>query len=90
MFQVANDGRDKSLRFDGADLEIRAQMTAGAVTINVMKQGSCVHRLVIDDAATPLEHGWLADLFAREDRVDLAVIAREADEYVSGLNINQG
>lgn len=80
----------QSLRFDGADLEIQAVWRASAVTIEIVKSGTCVHRLIIDDAAGPIEHRWLMDLFAREDRVDIGSMVREADDYVVGLNVNQG
>lgn len=78
------------LTINGADLEIRAQLGQKDVTIDVMKGGACVHRLTISDATAPIEHGWLAELFAREDRVDLGAIARETDDYMSNLDIRQG
>ncbi len=80
----------KSLLFDGTDLEIRAQLHNKTVTIDVVKAGRCVHRVVIDDAVGPLEHEWIADLFAREDRVHLGHLTREAAEYLESLNTNQG
>jgi hypothetical protein len=80
----------QSLRFDLADLEIQAVWRAPTVTIEILKSGACVHRLIIDDAASPIEHRWLMDLFAREDRVDLGSMSRDADDYVIGLNVNQG
>ena len=46
--------------------------------------------LTIDDAVGRMEHGWIANLFAREDRVALSDLASDADDYISGLNINQG
>ena len=80
----------KSVSFDEADLEIRATLSDKSVVINVMKSGACVHRLTIDDAVGRMEHSWIADMFAREDRVELGVISREAEDYISDLNINQG
>ena len=80
----------KAVNFDQADLEIRAQLEGNSVTINVLKSGSCVHRLTIDDAVGRMEHSWIADLFAREDRVALTDLASEAEDYISELNINQG
>lgn len=90
MLQAVTLPAMQSLRIDRADLEIQAVYDASVVTIEIMKSGVCVHRLIIDDAASPIEHRWLMDLFAREDRVDLASMARDADDYVIGLNINQG
>lgn len=79
-----------ALRFADADLEIQAKRDGESVTINVLKSGACVHRLTIDDAFGRMEHGWIADLFAREDRVTLSDLAKDADDYIDGLNINQG
>lgn len=81
---------DQSLRFDTADIQIRAQLLDQALTIDIMKSGTRVHRVTLSDAAGPLEHGWLADLFAREHQVELGAIAREMHDYVEGLDINQG
>jgi hypothetical protein len=78
------------MSFAGADLEIMARLGDNSVTIDIVKGGACVHRLTLDDAIAPIEHGWLADLFAREDRVTLTTLKRDADEYVASLNINQG
>mgnify|MGYP001162055676 CR=1 FL=1 len=90
MERIETTTPSKSLSFDGADIEIRAQLGTKSVTIDVMKSGACVHRLTINDAVGPIEHSWLANLFAREDRVELAALTREVDDYVGGLNINQG
>ncbi|MDX2201264.1 MAG: hypothetical protein NW223_00805 [Hyphomicrobiaceae bacterium] len=80
----------QSLRFDRADLEIQAAWTASALTIEIVKSGACVHRLIIDDAASPIEHRWFLDLLAREDRVSLGTMAQDADEFLIGLDVNQG
>jgi hypothetical protein len=90
MQKIETRTSSKYLRFDGTDLEIRAQLCNESVTIKVMKAGTCVHRLTIDDAVNRLEHGWIADMFAREDRVALSELAHEAEDFVGGLNINQG
>lgn len=78
------------LTLNGADLEIRAHLGGKDVTIDVIKAGACVHRLTISDAVAPMEHSWLAELFAREHRVDLGAISRDAEDYVSNLDIRQG
>lgn len=80
----------KSMSFDGADIQIQAHMIDAALTIDIMKSGMRVHRVTLSDAASRLEHSWLADLFAREHKVDLAAIAGEMNEYVENLDINQG
>jgi hypothetical protein len=80
----------KAMHIDGADLEIRASLASEAVTIDILKSGSCVHRITIADATAPMEHPWIAELFAREDKVELGSIAREVDDYVGSLDIRQG
>lgn len=81
---------NKTVHFENADLEIRAQLGDNSVTIDVLKSGSCVHRLTIDDAVGHIEHCWIADLFAREDRVSLKDLNCDAEDYVRQLDINQG
>lgn len=81
---------DRTMNFAGADLEIRAKLGQKALTIDIMKAGNCVHRLTINDAVRPLEHGWLAGLFAREHKVELATLAGEMHDYVDGLDVRQG
>lgn len=81
---------DQSLRFDTADIQIRAQILDRALTIDIMKSGMRVHRVTLDEATSRLENGWLADLFAGEHKVDLGVLAREMHDYVDDLDIKQG
>jgi hypothetical protein len=90
LLQTPTVTPEGKLTFTDTDLEIRAQLGGGSVVINVLKAGTCVHRVTIADAVGPMEHNWIADLFAREDRVELKQIVRDAEEYVSNLNINQG
>ena len=90
MEAISHLETDQSLRFDQADLEIRASLGGDRVTIDVMKSGACVHRLTINDAVGRMEHSWIANLFAREDTVALSELTSEAEDYISQLNINQG
>lgn len=90
MQQLEINSGGKSLRFDDADIEIQAQLVENNVTINIMKSGACVHKLTIADAVGRMENSWIADLFAREDRVELAGMAGELDDYVRTLNVSQG
>ncbi|MBU2533553.1 MAG: hypothetical protein KKB37_12485 [Alphaproteobacteria bacterium] len=90
MQQVDIATLDKSLSFDEADLTIQARLNDNDVTIDIVKSGTCVHRLTIADAVGRMENSWIADLFAREDRLELNSIAGEVDEYVRTLNISQG
>lgn len=80
----------QSMNFAAADIQIQAHMLDKALTIDIMKSGTRVHRVTLSDAASRLEHGWLADLFAGEHKVDLGAIAGEMNEYVENLDINQG
>ncbi|MFY0615143.1 MAG: hypothetical protein JXQ99_26675 [Hyphomicrobiaceae bacterium] len=81
---------NKSLAFDSADLEIKARLVENELTIDVLKSGVCVHRLTIADVVGRMENSWIADMFAREDRVDLSGMSGEVDDYVRSLNIAQG
>ena len=90
MQQIEMKKSDGVLRIDGTDLEIQARVCDNTMVIQVLKSGTCVHSLTIDDAVGRLEHDWIADMFAREDRVALSDIAYQAADYVGGLNINQG
>jgi hypothetical protein len=82
--------RQEILLFAGTDLEVRARLANTSLTIEVLKSGACVHRLILDHATVPLEHAWLADLFARDEHVRIDHLARQLEDYVSSLNTNQG
>lgn len=90
MEQFATRITPQVLRFDAADVEVRARMAGSAMTIEIVKAGARVHQLTIGDAGAPMEYGWLADLFAREDYIELSALEHDVDDYVGGLNINQG
>jgi hypothetical protein len=78
------------LTFKSADVEIWARLGQRDVTIDVVKSGACVHRLTINDAIGRMEHSWIAEMFAREDKVDLGDIVSDVEDYVSNLDIKQG
>ena len=80
----------QALKFDGTDLEIRACLAKTTLTIEVVKSGACVYRVVLDHATDPLEHAWLAELFARNERVPINELAHQVDDYLGSLNTNQG
>ena len=90
LTEIPTAAPEGKLTFKDADLEIRARLVQSAVCIDVMKSGSRVHSLTINDAVGHMEYSWLAAMFAREDRVEPAPIVHEAADYVSNLNINQG
>ena len=81
---------EQALNFAGTDLEIRASFANACLTISVLKSGSCVHRVILDHATDPIEHAWLAELFARDDRVPIGELAHEVVDYWGRLNTNQG
>lgn len=49
-----------------------------------------VHTVLVDHVADPIENSWLADMFAREDHVELRDLAKDVDEYLLSTNTNQG
>jgi len=80
----------RSLTLEGTDLEVHAVLANATLTVEVKKSSVCVHRLVVDDATDCLAHGWITDLFAREDHVQMRELAGQVDDYVSNLDTNQG
>ncbi|MBS0241359.1 MAG: hypothetical protein JSS20_04225 [Proteobacteria bacterium] len=78
------------LTFKSADVEIWASLGDKDVTIDVVKSGARVHRVTVSGAVGRMEHSWLAELFSREDKVDLRAISHDAEDYVSNLDIRQG
>jgi len=84
------DAKNGRLRLRGTDIEVRARVDGARLTVDVLKSGVCVHRLLIDDATAPLEHAWITDLFAGENRVELRELAGQVDDYVTSLDTNQG
>ncbi len=87
---MSDSQRIKCIQFDGTDIEVCVRLKNAAMRIDVMKSDVCVHSVIVDHAADPIEHSWLADLFAREDRVELRELANDVDEYLKSTNTNQG
>ena len=90
LTRLAQSVIQKSIHLDGTDIEVKVRLENASMTIDVEKSGSCVHSVVIDHAADPLEHNWLADLFARQDHVELRDLAKDVDDYLISSNTNQG
>lgn len=80
----------QTLKLDGTDLEVSVTLANASLTIEVLKSGACVHRVILDHATDPIENAWLAELFARDERVPMDELAHQVDDYVAGLNPNQG
>lgn len=81
---------EQALKFDGTDLEVRVALANASLTIEVLKSGACVHRVILDHATDPIENAWLAELFARDEHVPMDELAHQVEDYVAGLNPNQG
>ena len=81
---------EHALKIAGTDLEVRVSLANASLTIEVMKSEACVHRVVLDHATDPIENAWLAELFSRDERVPMDELAHQLDDYVAGLNPNQG
>lgn len=90
MTETAAKVIEQSIKLNGTDIEVVVRLENESMVIDVNKSGVCVHTVLIDHAADPLEHGWLADLFAREDHVELRDLAKDMDAYLISTNTNQG
>ena len=80
----------RSIDFPGTDLTVVARLDNGELTIIVNKANKSVYRIVIEQATMPIENAWLADMFIRYDRVRLAELSADVEEYVDSLNTSQG
>ena len=76
--------------FPGTDLTVLVELKGAELTITVNKANTIVYRVVLEQATSPIENAWLADMFMRNDRVQLGEISAEVEEYVETLNIAQG
>lgn len=81
---------EKCMQLEGTDIVVCVRLENASMKIEVKKSNTCVHTVIIDNAEDTLEHAWLIDLFAREDRVGLRELANEVDEYLIRTNTNQG
>ena len=87
---VKTERSPQKMRVGGTDIEIVARVVDGNLKIELRKAGATVHRVVLEHATEPLEHSWLIDYFAAEERVGMRELAHQVDEYVVSLNTNQG
>jgi hypothetical protein len=78
------------LDFPGTDLTVVVELNNGELSMTVSKANTSVYRVVLEQATTPLEHAWLADMFMRDDRVQLRELSADVEDYVETLNIAQG
>lgn len=80
----------KCIQLDGTDIEVCVRLENASMRIDVKKSNVCVHTVIVENAADSIEHSWLADLFAREDHVELRDLAKDVNEYLISTNTNQG
>jgi hypothetical protein len=78
------------LDFPGTDLTVFVELIDGELSISVNKADRSVYRVVLEQATLPIENAWLADMFMRDDRVQLGMLSADVDDYVETLNIAQG
>jgi hypothetical protein len=78
------------LEFPGTDICVVVSLDNGELTMVLNKANKSVYRVVIEQATTPIENAWLADMLMREDRVRLAELSADLEEYVETLNTSQG
>jgi hypothetical protein len=78
------------LDFPGTDLTVLVELNDGELSMTVNKADRRVYRVVLEQATQPIENAWLADMFTRDDRVQLGKLSAEVEDYVATLNIAQG
>jgi hypothetical protein len=80
----------RRLDFPGTDLTVLVELNGSELSLTVNKADRRVYRVVMEEATTPIENTWLADMFMRDDRVHLGKLSADVEEYVETLNIAQG
>jgi hypothetical protein len=92
MSDVARLCKPATSRFDfpGTDLTVLVELNDGELSMTVNKADKSVYRVVLEQATQPIENAWLADMFMRNDRVQLGKLSADVDDYVETLNIAQG
>ena len=78
------------LDFAGTDLTVIVALSNGELSMTVNKANKSVYRVVLEQATMPIENAWLADMFMRDERVQLRALCADVEEYVETLNIAQG
>lgn len=76
--------------FPGTDLTVYVELVDGELSMTVNKAEKSVYRVVLEQATQPIENAWLADMFMRDERVQLRKLCSDVDDYVETLNIAQG
>lgn len=74
----------------GTDLRVQIELIEDELTMTVSKAQIAVYRVILENATKPIENAWLAEMFMREDRVQLDELSADVSDYVDTLNISQG
>jgi|307.fasta_scaffold913943_1 hypothetical protein len=74
----------------GTDLEVTTTLEHGDLTIVLGKAGARVCRLIVEQAAIPIEHAWLSDMFMHDYRIRLSDLTSDLEDYVASLDLSQG
>ena len=80
----------RRLEFPGTALTVIVELNGSELSLTVNKADRRVYRVVLEEATMPIENTWLADMFMRDDRVQLGKLCSDVDDYVETLNIAQG
>ena len=84
------------LDFPGTDLTVFVELNDGELSMTVNKADKSVYRVVLEQATLPIENDWLADMFMRDDRVQLGRILlgrrrlRRYPQYRARLDVAAG
>ena len=79
-----------TLNIPGTDIVVQIELLNDELSMTVNKAQSSVYRVVLEQVTTPIENVWLADMFMRDDRVQLGKLSDDVADYVETLNDAQG
>jgi hypothetical protein len=74
----------------GTDIVVQIDLINDQLSMTVNKAEASVYRVILEQATTPIENVWLADMFMRDDRVHLGMLSDDVADYVGTLNDAQG
>lgn len=78
------------LAISGTDIVVQIELLNDQLSMTVNKAEASVYRVVLEQATTPIEHVWLAEMFMRDDRVHLGKLSDDVADYVGTLSDAQG
>ena len=74
----------------GTDLVVQIELKNNELSMTVKKAQSNVYRVILEQATESIENPWLAEMFMRDDRVQLGKLSADMVDYIDSLNIAQG